>query len=133
LGTGADGHVHGHVGGRDEGHICAFGVGALLVIRGGVAMLRSVSGAPADEGERTAPPLRAIGFLLFGAAYILLLPYVGYLAAIALLLAGIAIYEGAARDWKVPAVALGGALFFWAVFVKLLGVQQPPGVFWNLF
>lgn len=112
--------------------IGAFGVGALLVLRGGLATLRSTGEAPAEEGERTAPPLRAIGFLLFGLAYIFLLPYVGYIAAIALLLMGIALYEGAARNWKVPAVALGGALFFWAMFVKLLGVQQPAGLFGNL-
>ncbi len=111
--------------------IGAFGVGALLVVRGGIAMLRS-TGRPIGEEETVASPPRAIGFLLFGVAYIVLLPVVGYLVAIALLLAGIALYEGAARDWKVPAVALGGALFFWAVFVKLLGVQQPPGLLGSL-
>jgi hypothetical protein len=31
----------------------------------------------------------------------------------------------------VPAVAFGGAVFYWAIFVKLLGVNQPVGSLWR--
>ncbi len=78
---------------------------------------------------------RALGFLAFGAAYVLLLPFVGYIIATALLIGAIAIYEGAPRrSWIVPVAAIGGGLFYWAIFVKLLGVNQPIGsIFQGLF
>lgn len=84
---------------------------------------------PADDGdgERDASLPRAFGFLLLGAGYIALLPYVGYVAGVALLIAAVALYEGAPRRWTVPAAAIGGGLLYWAIFVKLLGVNQPVG------
>lgn len=112
--------------------IGAFFVGALLALRGAVTMLRARAPASGESDEEIASAPRAIGFLLFGAAYIVLLPYTGYVVAVALLIAGIAVYEGASRDWKIPVVAVGGAVFYWAVFVKLLGVQQPAGLLGNL-
>jgi putative tricarboxylic transport membrane protein len=87
-----------------------------------------------DEEDRNAPFPRAVGFLLFGAAYVLLLPLIGYVIATALLIAAIAIYEGAPRTWVVPAAAVGGGVLYWAIFVKLLGVNQPVGaLFQGLF
>jgi hypothetical protein len=38
-----------------------------------------------------------LGFLLFGAAYIALLPFIGYIAAVALMIGAVALYEGAPR------------------------------------
>ena len=79
-----------------------------------------------DEHDNAALP-RAIGFLLFGAAYVAFLPFVGYIVATALLIGGVAIYEGAPRNWVAPVAAIGGGIFYWAIFVKLLGVHQPMG------
>ena len=77
---------------------------------------------------------RAVGFLLFGAAYVIVLPFVGYVVGTALLIGAVALYEGAARNWVVPAAAIGGGVFYWAIFVKLLGVHQPVGsLFQGLF
>ncbi|MDF2998372.1 MAG: tctB [Xanthobacteraceae bacterium] len=108
------------------------GLGLILLVRSLLAAKPvEASHAPADdveEEEHDAKLPRAIGFLLFGAAYVLLLPYVGYFLSVALLIAAVALYEGAPRPWTVPAAALGGALLYWAVFVKLLGVNQPVGI-----
>jgi len=90
------------------------------------AQRAAASGASDDEHDNAGLP-RAIGFLLFGAAYVALLPFVGYVVATALLIGGVAVYEGAPRNWVVPAAAIGGGIFYWAVFVKLLGVHQPMG------
>lgn len=84
--------------------------------------------AEEDDEEQDARLPRAVGFLLFGAAYVLLLPYIGYFLGVALLIAAVALFEGAPRRWTVPVAALGGALLYWAVFVKLLGVNQPVGL-----
>jgi hypothetical protein len=91
-----------------------------------VTQPRAAVAAGGDDEERPRVP-RALGFLLFGVAYIALIPFVGYVIAIALLIAAIALYEGAPRNWVVPAAAIGGALIYWAIFVKLLGVHQPVG------
>lgn len=81
----------------------------------------------AEDEEDGASLPRAVGLLLLGAAYVVLLPLLGYVIAVALLIAGVALYEGAARNWIIPAAALGGAALYWAIFVKLLGVHQPTG------
>ncbi|MGA0564373.1 tripartite tricarboxylate transporter TctB family protein [Ancylobacter sp. VNQ12] len=114
-----------------------------LALLGLILVARAVLAARADAGlagggeedeERDAKIPRALGFLAFGAAYVLLLPYVGYLLGVALLIGTVALYEGAPRRWTVPAAAIGGALLYWAVFVKLLGVNQPVGtLFQGLF
>ena len=99
----------------------------LLIVRAILlSRARTVAAAGADdEGDAHFP--RAIGFLLLGAAYVFLLPFVGYIAGTALLIGAVALYEGAPRNWVVLAAAVGGAVFYWAVFVKLLGVHQPVG------
>ena len=91
--------------------------------------------APADDDEEEQASLpRGIGFLLIGAAYVALLPFVGYILATALMIAAVALYEGAPRTWVIPAAATGGGVLYWAIFVKLLDVHQPMGsIFQGLF
>lgn len=100
-----------------------------------VARMRPAAANGEDEEEDYNARLpRAAGLLLFGAAYVFLLPFVGYPIATALLIAAIAIYEGAPRTWVLLAAAFGGGIFYWAIFVKLLGVNQPVGsIFQGLF
>jgi len=117
--------------------IALAGFGAILLVRSLIAM-RSTYEVHADEvneeDEKDARIPRAFGFIAFGAAYVLILPYVGYLVGVALLIGSITLYEGAARRWTVPVAAIGGAVLYWAVFVKLLGVNQPTGtLFQGLF
>ncbi|WGD30585.1 tripartite tricarboxylate transporter TctB family protein [Ancylobacter sp. WKF20] len=89
---------------------------------------------PHDEEDADVRLPRALGFLAFGAVYVLILPFAGYLVSVALLIGAVALYEGAPRRWTVPAAAIGGAILYWAVFVKLLGVNQPAGtLFAGLF
>ena len=99
-----------------------------------VAIAVRTKEASDDEVEDDARMPRALGFLLFGAAYIALLPLIGYIAGVALLIGAVALYEGAPRRWTVPIAAIGGAVLYWAIFVKLLGVNQPVGsLFQGLF
>jgi putative tricarboxylic transport membrane protein len=111
-------------------------LGVILIAR---TLLVARVAAPAnatasDDDEEQASLPRGIGFLLIGAAYILLLPFVGYILATALMIAAVALYEGAPRTWVIPAAAIGGGVFYWAIFVKLLGVHQPMGsIFQGLF
>jgi hypothetical protein len=61
----------------------------------------------------------------------LVAPLVGYAAAVALLIAVVAVYEGVAPSWRVPAVAVAGAALYWLTFVALLGVEQPTSRFFG--
>lgn len=87
-----------------------------------------------DDDEEQAGLARGIGLLLIGAAYVFLLPFVGYIIATALMIAAVALYEGAPKTWLIPVAAIGGGVLYWAIFVKLLGVHQPMGsIFQGLF
>ncbi len=66
--------------------------------------------------------------LAIGALYIPAATILGYWPALALLLIGVPLYEGIRLSWRVIAVALGGATFFWVLFGYVLGVQQPEGI-----
>lgn len=105
-------------------------IGLALIARTAFVALAArranVPQAAADE-EEGAPLPRAVGLLLIGGAYVVLLPFVGYFLSVALLIGAVAFYEGAARSWVLPTAALGGATLYWAIFVKLLGVHQPAG------
>jgi cell division protein FtsW (lipid II flippase) len=81
-----------------------------------------------DE-EHRAPLPRALGFILIGVGYIVLAPLAGYAVAIALLIAAVGLYEGARGDWTLAAVAVGGGVAFWLIFVAGLGVEQPRSLF----
>lgn len=84
-------------------------------------------GESKDEAE--APVLRALGLLGFGVLYILVVQILGYFPTIALLIGAVALYEGMRLSWRLVAVALGGAAFFWLLFVMVLGIRQPAGLF----
>jgi hypothetical protein len=105
-------------------------IGLALIARTAFVALAArranVPQAAADE-EEGAPLPRAVGLLLIGGAYVVLLPFIGYFLSVALLIGAVAFYEGAARSWVLPTAALGGATLYWAIFVKLLGVHQPAG------
>ncbi len=110
------------------------GLGVVLSLRAIHAGALMPAGKPvvvpatADDEPLARLP-RALGLLGFGAAYVVLAPLIGYLLAVTLLIGAVALYEGAPRNWRTVAIALCGAVFYWAVFVKLLGVRQPSGWF----
>lgn len=72
--------------------------------------------------------LRALGLLVIGAAYLLVVGTIGYLPAMALLLLATAYYIG--RPWSAGllVVALGGAGLYDLIFVRLLGIPLPQGI-----
>jgi hypothetical protein len=66
--------------------------------------------------------------LAIGVAYILLAPWLGYLLSIGGLLLATTYYQGGAIDRRVALVAAVGAIFFWVLFVVVMGIAQPPGI-----
>ena len=102
-----------------------------------VLILRSLKGHPNPEartpnparlGSGQAGGLRVVGMLLIGVAYILVLPWLGYLMSIALLIAATTYFQGGAMNRRTVLVALSGAAFFWVLFIWLLRIQYPAGL-----
>ena len=107
-----------------------------------ILLVRSASpqpGARSPQPEARSPhpdaaPLRrAAGLLLIGILYIVVVPWLGYLLSMAALIAGTTYYQGGVVNRHVALVAVSGALFFWLLFVVLLRIQQPPGIWPSLF
>ncbi len=48
--------------------------------------------------------------------------------SIALVITVTALYQGTRRTWRLPVIAVSGATFFWFLFVEILKIDQPPGI-----
>ena len=107
------------------------GVLALIAIALGARALASspARGTSKEDKEDEAPWPRALGMLGIGVLYIPVASFLGYPLALFLLLVTVALYERKRPDWRLFAVAAGGALFFWFIFAFILGVRQPEGIF----
>ena len=65
--------------------------------------------------------------ITLGVAYIVAAPWLGYIVSIASLILATTYYQGGVLSTRVALVAVSGALFFWVLFVLVLGIPQPPG------
>lgn len=73
--------------------------------------------------------LRAAGVIVIGIVYLLLLPRLGYIPSIAALFFAMSVYMGAKVGAYTAALAAGIAVFFYVLFVQILGIPLPSG-FW---
>lgn len=112
----------------------ALGVFSLLLILQSLATLRKRRAeAPSKVSEKPwRRHLPALGMLAIGIGYVVIAESVGYMVGIALLLLAVILYQGASWTWRPPAIALAGAVFFWLLFVRLLGIGQPEGIWRRL-
>ncbi|MFN3889659.1 MAG: tripartite tricarboxylate transporter TctB family protein [Beijerinckiaceae bacterium] len=104
-------------------------LGVLLAIVSVGIMARGVF-VPASTGagdEDISPLPRALGVLACAGLYIAAAWLAGYIIAGAVALLAVMLYEGARLTWRVVAVAVLGAAFYWLTFVMFLGVEQPVG------
>jgi putative tricarboxylic transport membrane protein len=113
------------------------GVAAILLLLQTFLARRSAATAPPPDGEGEAERpgygvRRAAGLTAIAAAFIAALPLGGYLVAVALLLAGVMLYQGLALSRRTLLVAGGGALFLYSLFGLLLGIPVPKGLWASL-
>ena len=94
--------------------------------------VRRTEGPPdvGDEAGIVGHHLRAFGLVVIGFVYVGIAPLLGYPVAIALLIGVTVVYFGLRPNWRLVAIAASGAVLFWALFAKLLGVPMPLG-FWS--
>lgn len=112
---------------------------ALSLVLGGLAAVlvaKSLYGlwkrrGATSEGASVEPwrrHLLALGMLAIGGAYVLIAEIAGYVVGIALVILVTTLYQGAGRTWRAPLIAVGGALSFWLLFVVVLDIGQPEGI-----
>ena len=70
---------------------------------------------------------RVVGMLGIGVVYVLAVEWLGYFLSIAGLIVATTYYQGGVVSRHVLIVALAGAVICWLLFVRLMGVSQPPG------
>ena len=75
---------------------------------------------------------RVFGMLMNGVIYILVVPWLGYILSIAALIAATVYYQGGELNRRAAAVAIGGAVFLWLLFVRLLHIAHPAGIWPSL-
>ena len=112
-------------GGLPKTYGLALAVLAVAQIARALASRRTAAGS---AGAVMLSHRKTFGTLALGLGYGALLPWLGYAGSIAVLIAATAAYQGAGFNRRVALVAVGGAAFLWALFVWLLGIPQPAGV-----
>jgi putative tricarboxylic transport membrane protein len=75
-----------------------------------------------------SPGARAIGMLMIGVVYVWVVTWLGYVLSLAGLIAATSYYQGGPLTRQVAIVAVSGAVFFWLLFVLLLRIPQPAGL-----
>jgi hypothetical protein len=76
--------------------------------------------------------MRVVGMLLIGIAYIFVLPYLGYLLSVAMLIAATTYFQGGPLNLRTLLVSVSGAVLFWTLFIWLLRIQYPAGLWPSL-
>jgi putative tricarboxylic transport membrane protein len=109
-----------------------------------LAMVVIVSSRPGRRaqvgGERPVPNVeshtsarwRTAGMLAIGVAYLLVVPWLGYVPTLAALILVSAWCQGSAVTARLALISGAGAVVLWALFVLLLRIPQPAGVWDSL-
>ena len=104
-------------------------VSTLIALRA-LWLARRVPPQPAALGPGLRLHAKALGGVAaLGCLYLVLAPWAGYLIACGVLIYVTALYYGAKPTPLLAAVSIGGAVFFWWMFARLLSVSMPAG-FW---
>jgi len=122
-----------------------------IVLIGRAALARRTAAVPDAPAMSMAPPVsltppvsegppvpkhvgwRTFGMLLNGALYVALVTRLGYILSIAGLIASTIAFQGGELNRRSIAVAMGGALLLWLLFVRLLHIPHPPGIWPSVF
>jgi hypothetical protein len=114
-------------------------IGALLAVRSvrfGPAAPAGTADAASDgsadgAGGAMRPHWLALGLLGIVSLFIVVAPFLGYVASTSLLLGGIALFSGAPRNRMLVVTAVLGAVSLWLLFDKTLGIALPVGSLWS--
>lgn len=119
-----------------------------MIVLGGLLTMRSLRFRPATALPREAvgeaddaalaredgslnPHLKALGLLAMLALFVFVMPFIGYIAATAVLLCAVAFYGGAVHGRNLAIIAVAGALGLWFLFDFSLHIPLPVGSLWE--
>jgi putative tricarboxylic transport membrane protein len=123
--------LEGIVGAQAVPKGLAISLAVLSVLLIAQALLRPGRAAgPTGEAEAfgSRAHLRAAGMLLIGIGYLAVVGTVGYMPAVVLLVVATALYLGQGMSARLVLVAVGLAVLYYLIFVRLLGIPLPPGI-----
>jgi putative tricarboxylic transport membrane protein len=123
--------LEGIVGAQAVPKGLAVSLAVLSVLLIAQALLRPRrAGGPTGEAEvgGARAHLRAAGMLLIGMGYLAVVGTIGYMPALVLLVLATALYLGQSPSARLVLVAVGLAVLYYLIFVRLLGIPLPPGV-----
>jgi putative tricarboxylic transport membrane protein len=108
---------------------------ALLVAQDLLRARRAVRWPAGEAGEVSGSPahLRAGGMLLIGMGYLAVVDTVGYMPAVVGLVLATALYLGQHLSARLVLLAVGLAVLYYLIFVRLLGIPLPPGIWPGLW
>ena len=101
-------------------------VRAASPVREASSPVREIQNIPRNVGWRV------FGMLMNGVIYVLVVPWLGYILSIAALIAATVYYQGGGLNRRVAAVAVGSAFALWLLFVRLLHIAHPAGIWPSL-
>ena len=121
------------VGPQGLPRVYALLLAALSLILIARSLRRSASNPDSPNPESRIPNPgsgipRVIGMLLIGVAYIIVLPWFGYLLSVAALITATIYFQGGSINGRSILVAVSGAAIFWLLFIWLLRIQYPAGL-----
>jgi hypothetical protein len=128
--------LEGIVGAQAVPKGLAVSLAVLSVLLIAQAQLRTrPAAAPAGEAEagESRANLRAAGMLLIGMGYLVVVGTVGYMPAVVGLVLATALYLGQHLSVRLVLLALGLAVLYYLIFVRLLGIPLPPGIWPGLW
>jgi putative tricarboxylic transport membrane protein len=89
-----------------------------------------VAERPETEGHTFSARqhVKAVGVVVIGIVYLLILPWLGYVPSVILLMVAVSVYIGARAGLYTLGVAVATAVIFYLLFVQLLSIPLPAGV-----
>ncbi len=117
------------------GYLMMLASAALLfkaVLRGWLLQGRTSTPSASDDGGEEGGGLQAhaqaLGLLAILLAYVLLLPWVGYVLALSALVVAVAMYAGGRNRSTLLLLAVVVGPLLWLIFDRLLEVRMPKGM-----
>jgi putative tricarboxylic transport membrane protein len=102
---------------------------ALLLVAQALLRTRRAAAATGEaEAGASGAHWRAAGMLLIGMGYLVVVGTVGYMPAILGLVLATALYLGQRPSARLVLLAVGLAVLYYLIFVRLLGIPLPPGI-----
>ncbi|WP_435257646.1 tripartite tricarboxylate transporter TctB family protein [Thioclava sp. FR2] len=114
------------------------GLGLILVLQ---SLSQTMKMSPEDRAAHQKKEwrgmseqiIRAAGLLAIAVGYVVIVPILGYALSLILVIVAVALYMGATPSLRLALISIGGAVLMWIIFVGLLDVRMPQGVFSTLF